>query len=214
MVLPRPSSPPAPPSALGRHRAATINADPRALLPTRPAISARSTPRRHNQRKSAGPPPHRLPPPPQWKVIRAVDPQPQILPDPCPTCRACTRRVPASTAPAVLSPEPRMRISPSDHRPPRTRACKWISPDAPATHAVTSVAPSPPPHPTNPTNCSCCWRGTSSPLDPEESNHGEDDPKRRRCICGDEDDTACKVRIRGRTSLDPNSGGLLGVALP
>jgi hypothetical protein len=59
--------------------ASTINADPRALLPT--AF---------------------LPPPPQWKVVRAVDPQPQILPDPCPARRRlhppCARLHRASSA--------------------------------------------------------------------------------------------------------------------
>jgi hypothetical protein len=74
-----PSSPPAPPSALGRHRAATINANPRALLPT--AFHRRRNGRSsalwiHNLKSSqiraprAAPAPAVCPPPPRQQCSR------------------------------------------------------------------------------------------------------------------------------------------------
>uniref|UniRef100_A0A804N9I1 Aspartate/glutamate/uridylate kinase domain-containing protein n=1 Tax=Zea mays TaxID=4577 RepID=A0A804N9I1_MAIZE len=138
VVLPRDRDrPPHPP----RHQRSVDTAPPpinargsSTLLPTAAAINAVLPTR---IRGPSSPPPcnRSAGPQPPWKVVRTVDPNLKSSQIRAPHAAACTRRTPASTAPAVLSPEPRMR------------AREWISPDAPATHAVTSAAPSPPPQP-------------------------------------------------------------------
>jgi hypothetical protein len=138
VVLPRDRDrPPHPP----RHQRSVDTAPPpinargsSTLLPTAAAINAVLPTR---IRGPSPPPPcnRSAGPQPPWKVVRAVDPNLKSSQIRAPHAAACTRRTPASTAPAVLSPEPRMS------------AREWISPDAPATHAVTSAAPSPPPQP-------------------------------------------------------------------